>query len=242
MKTMVRFGLVMVLAASAASISAQGYGSGTGGGRGQGGNGQGLGGGQEDDLIALVKDLPKETLSSAEAASLLAMREEEKLARDVYAALAKKWNIPVFGNIAQSEQTHMDALKFLVDRYRLADPVSPAAGEFNSPTLKKLYTDLVARGSRSLQEAFAVGAEVEDLDIADLEKALKSIDNRDLGVLYQNLAKGSRNHLRSYVGQLERAGGKYTAQHISQEYLDYTLRLNRETTPITDPKYVFRRG
>lgn len=198
-------------------------------------------GGQEEDLIALVRSLPAEVLSPGESASLVLMREEEKLARDIYTFLAKKWNVPVFSNIAASEQTHMDAIGFLLTRYHLSDPALAQAGEFRDPTLKKLYSDLTAQGSKSLVEAFRVSAEVEDLDIADLESALNRVDNRDVGVLYQNLAKASRNHIRSFVAQLERAGGSYTARHVNADYLAYTLGLNRETAPITDPHYEFRR-
>ena len=43
------------------------------------------------------------------------MREEEKLARDVYLTLYDIWGTPAFNNIASSEQTHMDAVLMLID-------------------------------------------------------------------------------------------------------------------------------
>ena len=58
-------------------------------------------------------------LSDAEAATLTFMREEEKLARDVYLALYDLWSNPVFSMIASSEQKHMDAIKRQLDAYGL---------------------------------------------------------------------------------------------------------------------------
>lgn len=198
------------------------------------------GGGDNEDLTLLLKDIPASPLSAVEKETLLALREEEKLARDVYQTLYKTWNMPVFQNIGTSEQTHMDSLKFLLDRYGLVDPVgNNAVGIYKDATFTKLYNDLVAKGKKSLSDAFAVGATVEDLDIADLEYGRVKVDNKDIKVLYQNLAKASRNHLRSFVGQLERAGGSYKAQYISPSYLAKTLKIARETAPITDPDYQF---
>lgn len=48
------------------------------------------------------------TLDQQEKDAILYMREEEKLARDVYEFLYAKWNVNTFGNIRRSEQTHMD--------------------------------------------------------------------------------------------------------------------------------------
>ena len=53
-------------------------------------------------------------LSQAEIDGLLYMREEEKLARDVYQALYAEWESPAFANIAVSEQQHMDSILALI--------------------------------------------------------------------------------------------------------------------------------
>lgn len=42
---------------------------------------------------------------------LLYMREEEKLARDVYITLYEKWGIPVFNNISNRESDHNDLIQ-----------------------------------------------------------------------------------------------------------------------------------
>jgi hypothetical protein len=44
------------------------------------------------------------TLSPEEAAGLAYMREEEKLAHDVYLALYEQWGSTIFRSIASSEQ------------------------------------------------------------------------------------------------------------------------------------------
>ena len=91
-------------------------------GNGNGGNGTGTS----------VLDIPASDLSADEAAALLFMREEEKLARDVYNTLSATWGIQSFSNIASSEQMHMDEIKVLLDRYALTDPAL-APGQFTDP-------------------------------------------------------------------------------------------------------------
>lgn len=147
-------------------------------------------------------------LSADEAAALSFMREEEKLARDLYQVFYAQWNLPVFQNISQSEQAHMDAIKALLDRYELSDPAQGTSGVFTNPDLQALYTDLAARGSQSLSDALKVGALVEETDIADLQERLAQTDNADIQQVFNNLLKGSYNHLRAYVSTLENQTGE----------------------------------
>ena len=125
-------------------------------GQGNGGNGSGRGQGENGNQGNESTNLPPATpgeLSDAEAAALLYMREEEKLAHDVYVTFYNQWGQPVFQNISQSEQTHTEAVKALLDRYGLADPASSTVGIFTNPHLQELYNDLVSRGSQSLSES-----------------------------------------------------------------------------------------
>lgn len=159
----------------------------------------------KDDLVGgqtLIADLPKGTLSAEETADLLFMREEEKLARDVYLALGEKWNKPIFINIAASEDTHTTAIKTLLDRYGLDDPFQAERGVFTNSDLQALYTSLVTEGTASLESAYTVGARIEDLDIRDLTEATDRTDNADITTVYENLQRGSRNHLRAFNKQL----------------------------------------
>lgn len=173
--------------------------------------------------------LPKEALSSAETAEISFLREEEKLARDVYRALFAAHGDRAFANIAAAEQRHMDLVKLLLDRYELPDPAATTApGEFQDARLAALYTDLVAKGKVSLAEALKVGATIEDLDLADVGKALSGADNRDVDAVMQNLAKGSRNHLRAFAGRLQALGVPYVAQYLPAEEVARILAAPRE--------------
>jgi len=180
-----------------------------------------------DGLTTYLATLPVEPLSDVEKEGLLFTREEEKLARDVYVAMAAKWGHRVFTNIAAAEQRHMDAVLFLLERYELADPAEgKAPGAFENEQLGALYVSLVERGTASLVDAFAVGATIEDLDLADVGELLEDADNVDVDTLTQNLAKGSRNHLRSFVALLGAAGATY-----APVYLDAATYEEIVTTP-----------
>lgn len=184
------------------------------------------------DMVALhpeIAALPAQDISDVEKAGLLQMREEEKLAHDVYVTLYDQWELPIFSNIARSEQTHTDAVKALLEKYAIADPVTDSTvGVFTSPAMAQLYTDLTARGSASLNEALTVGALIEDLDIADLQKHIAQTDNDDIRMVYENLTRGSRNHIRSFTSQLVSRGGTYTPQYITQDEYDAMIATPRE--------------
>lgn len=157
-------------------------------------------------------------LSDQEKADLLHMREEEKLARDVYMAMYETWNVAVFSNIVRSEQIHMDAVATLLDRYGLADPVADlGVGEFATEEFQTLYADLVARGRASLVDALAVGCTIEEIDIIDLWEASAQATHKDIVRVYQNLEAASENHLRAFVGQLVVQGVTYEPQFLTPE-------------------------
>lgn len=187
--------------------------------RGQGrGPGQGMyGSDARAQCLAVINSIPKQTLDATEAAGIAYLREEEKLAHDVYARLHAKWGLRIFGNISQSEERHFDALKVLLDRYELRDPAAnKPIGEFHNEGLQELYGSLTAEGEGSLKAALKVGATIEDLDIRDLEKAAAATDNSDLKMVYQNLKLASETHMRVFVQQLNAAGESYVPQHINQ--------------------------
>ena len=66
-------------------------------------------------------------------------------------------------------------------------------------------------------DALKVGCVIEEIDIIDLQNALVGIDNQDITVVYNNLALGSRNHLRSFVKALSLVGITYVPQRLSSE-------------------------
>jgi len=168
-------------------------------------------------------------LSDIERDGLISMREEEKLARDVYRTLYDKWGVQIFQNISYAENRHSLAVKALLDRYEVVDPVqSDATGEFTIPEMQKLYDELTAQGSVSVLDALKVGATVEDLDIKDLHKWIEGTDNEDTKMVYENLIRGSRNHMRSFNKQITKNGGVYTAQFLSQSEISEILSGEQE--------------
>ncbi len=172
--------------------------------------------------VTCISDLPMEELSDSEVVGITYMREEEKLARDVYTYLYDKWNIITFNNISKSEQAHMDAIKLLIDRYELTDPVGDNGyGVFTNPDLQALYDQLIDDGSVSEIDALKVGALIEEVDIKDLVEELDSyIDNQDITQVYTNLRAGSEAHLRAFVWNLQVRGVEYTPVLLSQEEFD----------------------
>ena len=184
-------------------------------------NTPGVTGNAAANLKIQVSGLPYEALSESEKSTLIFMREEEKLARDVYTTLYSKWGVNMFTNISASEQTHMDGILLLLNKYGLADPAAnKGIGEFNNTALQTLYNELVAKGNVSITEAYIVGATIEDLDLYDLKNAHADNDNQDIKVVYESLAKGSRNHMRSFNGVILNSGLMYTPQFITQTEFD----------------------
>ncbi|NTW28082.1 MAG: DUF2202 domain-containing protein [Coriobacteriia bacterium] len=146
---------------------------------------------------------PASAADSQLAADLAFMREEERLAHDVYTVLALKWGTPVFTNIAASEQQHTDTMAALLSRYGVADPAAgEAAGVYAYPALQELYNQLVAKGSTSVTAAFEVGKTIEEVDIADLDERIARNDEADVLAAFKNLRAGSENHLRAFNNQL----------------------------------------
>jgi len=172
---------------------------------------------RECSVPGLLVDLPMGDLSSRELSDLAFIREEEKLARDTYLSMAQAWDLRVFRKIARTEKKHIGAVLTIYDKYGLSDTAAAnAIGVFNDPGLQNLYEELVQLGSLSPVDAFTVGALVEELDIYDLlMRALVHADNEDLLTLYQNLAKGSRNHLRAFDKLLKRSGVDYVPDYLS---------------------------
>ena len=170
------------------------------------------------------------TLSAAEIAGLKFMREEEKLAHDVYVAMYARWGLQVFANIAQSETTHTTAILDLLTKYGVEDPAAGhAEGEFEDHELQALYDTLVGAGAASLIEGLKGGALIEETDIQDIEERKAVTDEADILNVYNSLLCGSRNHLRAFNGALLDQGVSYEAQVITQQEWDAIAHSTRET-------------
>lgn len=147
-------------------------------------------------------------LTETEQSNLQFMREEEKLARDVYTHLHSIWGSAVFSSIAVAEQRHMDAVLKQLNTYGIADPAEGnSAGVFLNSTLQQLYDDLVVQGEVSEVFAMQVGITIEETDIADLDVAISATNQSSLLKLYSNLRRGSLNHLSAFSNNYAALGG-----------------------------------
>ena len=152
-------------------------------------------------LFASVLILSAADLSQKEIDGLHYMFEEEKLAGDIYRALDDIWNIRIFDNISRAEDRHMGWVKDLASDYGLEFSKLPP-GEFSIPALQSLYDDLLAKGAKSLQDAMEVGRLVEITDIEDLDNYLSGNPPEDYKIVFENLKRGSENHLAAFNRQL----------------------------------------
>ena len=173
-------------------------------------------------------DTSTEPLTQVEENDLLTLREEEKLARDVYLYAYDKYGLDISNNISQSEQKHMDKILSLLNKYGIEDPALPNRGDFNNQTLQSLYNTLTAQVDLSELEALKVGATIEDLDIFDIEDFESRTDKSDILDTYNKLKCGSRNHMRSYYSQLVLQGFTYEAQFLSASELSDIITSSNE--------------
>lgn len=196
-------------------------------------------------------DATPSALDATEASHLTFMREEEKLARDVYLTLADFYpNQKVFSRIAsRSEQTHTDTMRDKLDQFNLPDPnpktnnLPSSLGVFTGDEwgwyFEEKYALLTAKGKVSELDALYVGAFIEELDMYDIAVCpqvmidrgfsspcgLEYTDEDALKTAYRALISGSESHLRAYVGQIEAVigVGNYEAQYLQQSEVDAIL-------------------
>ncbi len=91
------------------------------------------------EISATVSNSTYDIPTQEVAKGLQFMREEEKLARDVYKEMYAKYSLRPFLNISNSEQIHMNAIKTLLVKYNIEDPVSiDKPGVFKDKVLQDL--------------------------------------------------------------------------------------------------------
>ncbi len=156
------------------------------------------------------------TVTDVAAADLRYLREEEKLARDVYRTLFEQWKLKPHENISASEETHTTRVRDLLASFGVADPVTDdTVGTFVNADLRELYAGLVATGKKSETASLEVGATVEDLDLRDIEQMKARTGDANVLRTYAALQCGSRNHLRTFTAQLSARGVTYAPRYIS---------------------------
>ena len=161
-------------------------------------------------------------LTAYEKEGILLMREEEKLAHDVYSFFVEKYNIPIFRNIKQSEVMHQKSMIWLMEKYDIKDPSFEEQGKFNNKELQKLYDRLTVQGN-TLIEALKIGAYIEELDIFDLKKLMKKTDNEDILRVYSRSLWGSENHFRAFTRNLSNRGVEYEPEFLTKEEMETML-------------------
>jgi hypothetical protein len=164
-------------------------------------------------------------LTAQESEGLQFMREEEKLAHDLYLELYELWGLPMFNNITKSEATHTAAVKQLLDHFGIEDPAhANVPGVFQDAVLQDLYDQLLTRSSQSLEDALLAGALVEEVDIQHLKDRIAQTDDPLIEKVYAKLIAGSKNHLRSFVTQYpSRSGQTYSSQFLDDAQVQEIL-------------------
>jgi len=156
----------------------------------------------------------KSRITKVERRDLKFMFQEEKLARDVYSALGEIWEHHSFFKIQKAEQSHMNALKRLMKRYRVRIPIDEnSVGQFADKNLQKRYDRLIDKGSASLKAALKVAIFIEKTDIDDLKKRRKRT-HRYIRRTYDRLLHESRRHLKRFkqaLKKIEDGGGNDNA-------------------------------
>lgn len=182
----------------------------------------------EYEANEMNKKQNKETsLTDEEREDLLFLREEEKLARDVYLYSYQKYGTKNFRNIIKSEEKHMSSVLKLLKKYNIDDPAL-GIGIFVNNFLQEKYNELTEKSDISELDALLVGNYIEDLDIDDLTQKEKRTTKEDLLKVYGSLKCGSRNHLRSFNYQVELNGGEYEPEFISIEEFESIVNSEHE--------------
>lgn len=166
-------------------------------------------------------------LNQADIDALLFMLEEEKLARDTYIFLYDVWNQNIFSNISNSEQSHINAVKTLLDANQVNYTILQE-GKFENQDLQNLYDKFIKDGVASINAAFIIGATIEDLDIADLDTFISNATSPSLVEVFESLQCGSRNHLRSFNAQLLNYNASYNPQFITQDEFSSIISSSNE--------------
>jgi len=147
------------------------------------------------------------TLTEDQKDMLFFIYQEEKVARDVYITLGKKYtNENTFASIQLSEQRHIDSARGLCEKYGVSTEGvdEDSVGNFVLQPLQELYNTCIAKGKKSPLDALEVGEIIEVTDIEDLEHAMVGMPS-DVVNVFENLKEGSLSHLDAFQSAISRA-------------------------------------
>ncbi|MCX8207193.1 MAG: DUF2202 domain-containing protein [Methanothrix sp.] len=155
---------------------------------------------------------------------MLFIWNEEKAARDLYESLYERTGLTIFLDLVRSEQSHMDQIEALMDRYGVETPALER-GALENQTLQSVHDDLLSKAS-SDHDALRAAATFEEISIIDLERAIAETGNKEVIDVYSGLLAGSRKHLRSYVRDLNDRGVEYAPVHLSAGEYEEIVRAD----------------
>lgn len=156
------------------------------------------------------------TPTTLAASDLIFAIEEERVAHDIYAAAAARWNLRVFANIAESESRHAAALTALAATIGVQPPPAQA-GVYATADLQALHDQLLDLVNGSATGALRAGALIEETDIADLRRLSALATDPASQAVIADLIAASYNHLAAFVRNLKAAGVVYEPQILAAE-------------------------
>jgi hypothetical protein len=166
-------------------------------------------------------------LNQTETEGLIYITEEEKFIRDLNGFFYDKWNLEIFLNTRKAAHANMNSVMSLIAKYGLENPVkNDKVGNFMNPHLQDLYSKIAQDGSNSVEDALRASAFIEELDIADLEMYLHFTTNPDVEKVYINLAGSAKNHLRSFIVELNKRNISYVPQVLPKDEFDMIINEN----------------
>ncbi len=165
-------------------------------------------------------------ITETEAGDLQLLREEEKLARDLF----RDWSdrSELFGAVAHSKQLHFEIVGALLQRHQVTDRTLGGEGLYVFPQLQTLHQELLARGGSTELEALAAGAELHERDLVGLEEAAGRSQLEDVRASLAEIQRGARNHLRGCVEELALQGVDYAPRLLSPEAFAAIINSPRE--------------
>lgn len=160
-----------------------------------------------------------EDLTADEIEFLFAVREDEKVPKDLYSVFYTTFGSQTFSKISLSEATHVSAVEAILDFYEIEYPALEGPGVFADADRQAFYNDLLSKGTSAV-EAFKVMAYLEESNIYYYSLILEEITNPNIDLVITNLSDASENHLRAAVRQITALGGTYFPILITQEDYD----------------------
>ncbi len=158
-----------------------------------------------------------ESLTADEIEFLYAVREDEKLSRDLNSAFSSLYPTSrQFANLAVAETNHITTIERLLTYYEIEFPPLTKAGIFNDETRQAEYNKLLSQG-KTLVDAYKVIALLEEENIVAYQNVLPSITNQNIKLIMSNMLKSSTNHFKAVINQITILGEVYKPSLLDEK-------------------------